>query len=211
MHIAAQVAAIIATGYLLGSIPTANIVMHLARHRDLRKVGTGSVTSTAVMLHGGRLIGSVSLAGEIIKTFICLAVAYYISGGELWGMLLMLVAASVGQIWSVWLGGAGGRGQTIFATGFVVLCPLPFLLSVLVLGALVLTTKRFFLSNLVWHLITPPILLLAYLFNPAVFGLGEHHWGYAATAAVLCAFFLIKNRPQSDDIIQTQAWGTYSR
>ena len=211
MHIAAQVAAIIATGYLLGSIPTANIVMRLARHRDLRNLGTGSVTSTAVMLHGGRLIGSISLAGEIIKTLICLTVAYFISGGELWAMLLMLVVASVGQIWSVWLGGAGGRGQKIYATGFVVLCPLPFLLTVLELGILVFTTKRFYFSNVVWHLITPPMLLLAYAFNPAVFGLGEHTWGYSATAAVLCAFFLIKNRPESDDIIQTQAWGTYSR
>jgi glycerol-3-phosphate acyltransferase PlsY len=211
MNTAAQVAAIIAAGYLLGSIPIAYIVMRLARSRDLRRIGTGSVTSTAVMLHGGRLIGSISLASEIIKTFICLTAAYYISGGELWAMLLVLVIASIGQIWSIWLRGAGGRGQTIFVAGFVVLCPLPFLLSIAVLATLFFTTRRFYFSNVAWHLITPPMLLLAYKFNPAVFGLGEHTWGYAATAAVLCVFFLIKNRPQSDDIIQTQAWGTYSR
>jgi len=67
----AQLFAVIATGYLLGSIPTANIVMRLFRKQDLRQIGTGNVTSTAVMIHGGRLPGSVSLAGEIIKTFWC--------------------------------------------------------------------------------------------------------------------------------------------
>jgi len=211
VNTAAQVAAIIAAGYLLGSIPIAYIVMRLARSRDLRRIGTGNVTSTAVMLHGGRLIGSFSLAGEIIKTFICLTVAYYISDGELWAMLLMLVIASIGQIWSIWLGGAGGRGQTLFVAGFVVLCPIPFLASVAVLATLFFTTRRYFFSNVVWHLVAPPMLLLSYKFNPAVFGLGEHTWGYAATAAVLSVFFLIKNRPQSDDFLQTQALGTYSR
>ncbi len=211
MNIVAQVAIVIVSGYLLGSIPTANIVMRLARHRDLRKIGTGSVTSTAVMLHGGRLIGSISLASEIIKTFICLTIAYYVSGGALWAMLLMLVIASFGQIWSIWLGWSGGRGQTLFVAGFLVLCPLPFLASVAVFAALFLATKRYYFSNVAWHLIAPPMLLLAYKFNPAIFGLGEHTWGYAATAAVLCAFFLIKNRLKSDDFVQAQALGTYSR
>ena len=203
--------AIIAIGYLLGSIPTAQIVMRLFTKQDLRKVGTGNITSTAVMIHGGRLPGSLSLFGEILKTFICIAIAYYVSGGQLWAMLLMLVAASVGQIWSVWLKWAGGRGQTIFATGFIVLCPIPFLISVMFLGLILFTTKRFLFSNLIWHLIAPPMLLLALLFNPAMFELGEHSWGYAVTAAVLCAFFFIKNRPATDDIVHSHAWGAYSR
>lgn len=204
------VIATIAIGYLLGSIPIAYIMMRVFRKQDIRKLGTGNVTSTAVMIHGGRLCGSLSLIGEILKTFLCLSIAHLLVG-ELWAYLLILVAASVGEIWSIWLRGAGGRGQTIFATGFLVLCPLPFLLSVLCLALVFFTTKRFFLSNQIWHLITPPMLLLALLFNPAMFGIGEHHWGYAITGAVLCSFFFIKHRVAADDIIQAQAWGTYSR
>ena len=200
----------IAIGYLLGSIPTANIVMRLSRKQDLRKVGTGNVTSTAVMIHGGRLFGSLSLLGEVLKAFLCLFIAYLLVG-ELWAYLLMLVAASVGQIWSIWLGGAGGRGQTIFVTGFLVLCPVPFLLAVLLSVLVFFTTKRFYLSNQILHLIIPLVLLLATLFNPTIFGPGELSCGYAITSAVLCSFFFIKNQPNTDDIIQTQVWGTYSR
>jgi len=73
------------------------------------------------------------------------------------------------------------------------------------------TTKRFNLSNQTFHVVTPLTLMLANLFNPAMFGLGQHSWGYAITGTVLCAFFFIKHRVAADDIIQAQAWGTYSQ
>ena len=210
MNTATQVLAVVASGYFLGSIPTAHIVMRIFKKRDLRQIGTGNVTSTAVMIHGGKIPGAISLIGEILKTFLCIYVAYLIAG-ELWAYLLMLVIASVGEIWSVWLKGNGGKGQTIFVTGFVVLCPLPFLISVLCLVLMFLVTKRFFISNMIWHLIAPPVMLLALLLNPAIFNLGERSWYYAITAAVLCSIFFFKNRSVNDDIVQSHAWGAYSR
>jgi glycerol-3-phosphate acyltransferase PlsY len=210
MNLATQVIAILAAGYLVGSIPVAHIVMRVSRKQDLREIGTGNITSTAVMIHGGKLPGSISLIGEILKTFLCIYIAYLLVG-ELWAYLVMLVIASIGQIWSIWLKGKGGKGQTIFVTGFMVLCPLPFLISVGCMLVLFLVSKRFLLSNQVWHLIAPPLMLLALLFNPAMFGLGEHSWGYAVTAGVLCSFFFMKNQVANDDIVQSHAWGTYSR
>jgi glycerol-3-phosphate acyltransferase PlsY len=201
---------IVTIGYLLGSIPTAYIMMYLFKKQDLRKLGTGNVTSTAVIIHGGKLPGILSLLGEIFKTFLCLFIAYLLVN-ELWAYLVMLIAASVGQMWSIWLHGAGGRGQAIFVTGFLVLSPIPFMLAGLCFLFVFFTTKRLYLSNQIFHFVTPIMLMLANLFNPAMFGLGRHSWGYAAAAAVLCALFLIKHRPESDDIIQSQALGAYSR
>jgi len=202
--------AIIAIGYFLGSIPTANIVMSLWKRQDLRKLGTGNVTSTAVIIHAGKLPGTLSLLGEILKTFLCLFIAYILVG-ELWAYLVILISAAVGEIWSIWLGGAGGRGQTIFATGFVVLCPVPFLLACLSFFLSLFITKRLHLSNQIFHFVTPPMLILANFYNPSFLNIGEHSWGYAITGVVLCAIFFIKHRADTDDIIQTQAWGTYSR
>ena len=119
---------IVAIGYLLGSIPTAYIMMYLSKKQDLRKLGTGNVTSTAVIIHGGKLPGALSLLGEIFKTFLCLFIAHLLVG-ELWAYLVIMASAAVGETWSIWLGGAGGRGQTIFVTGFLVLCPIPFMLA----------------------------------------------------------------------------------
>lgn len=202
--------AVAAIGYLLGSIPVAYVLMQLFTKRDLRKVGTGNVTSTAVVLHAGRLPGALSLLGEILKTFLCIFIAHILVG-ELWAYLVIVVSASAGQIWSIWLRGSGGRGQTIFATSLLVLCPLPFLLAVLCLVVSLVVTRRFYLSNQIFHLVTPLMLMLANLFNPAMFGLGQQSWGYAIAGLLLCAMFFVKNRPDTDDIIQTQAWGTYSR
>lgn len=202
--------AIIAIGYLIGSIPTANIMMHVFTRKDLRHVGTGNVTSTAVMIHAGKLPGALSIIGEILKTFLCIAIAGLLVH-ELWAYLLILVAASVGQIWSIWLGWTGGRGQTIFATGFMVLCPVAMSLAALTFVGSLLITRRFYLSNIIFHLLAPLCLLLAWFFNPLPFGLGYHSWGYSLACAVLCLFFFIKNQPETDDIIQTQAWGSYSR
>jgi hypothetical protein len=44
-----------------------------------------------------------------------------------------------------------------------------------------------------------------------MFGLGEHSWYYTVTTGVLCSFFFIKNQAANDDIVQSQAWGSYSR
>jgi glycerol-3-phosphate acyltransferase PlsY len=201
---------VIVIGYLIGSIPTANIVMHLFRAQDLRHMGTGNVTSTAVWIHAGRLPGILSLLGEILKTFLCILVAYLLVG-QLWGYLVILISAVVGQIWSVWLKGAGGRGQTMFVTGFLVLCPIPFLLAVLCFAGALFVTRRFNLSNQVFHLVTPLTLLLANFINPLPFGLGYHSWAYAIVGLIFCGLFFLKHRTQRDDIIQTQAWGSYSR
>ncbi|MBN2099705.1 MAG: glycerol-3-phosphate acyltransferase [Dehalococcoidia bacterium] len=209
MNTVLLVGAIIVIGYLIGSVPTANIVMHVFAKKDLRHVGTGNVTSTAVMVHAGKLPGIVSLTGEILKTFLCLAIAGLLVG-DLWAYLLIMVAASVGQIWSVWLGWTGGQAQTIFITGFLVLCPVAMAVAALTFIGSLLITKRFYLSNTVFHLAAPLCLLVAWFFNPVPLGLSYHSWGYALTCALLCGIFLVRHQTDTDDVVQTEAWGGYS-
>jgi glycerol-3-phosphate acyltransferase PlsY len=183
--------------------------MYLFAKKDLRQVGTGNVTSTAVMIHAGKLPGMISLIGEILKTFLCLAIARLLVG-DLWAYLVIMMAASLGQIWSVWLGWTGGQAQTIFITGFLVLCPVAMSLAALTFIGSFLITKRFYWSNTVFHLAAPLCLLLAWFVNPAPFELGYHSWGYALACAVLCGIFLVRHQTDTDDVVQTEAWGGYS-
>ena len=202
--------AIISIGYLLGSIPTANIVMHWFKGRDLRQVGTGNVTSTAVIIHAGKLPGTLSIIGEILKTFLCIFAAYMLVGA-VWAYLVIVIAAAVGEMWSVWLGWSGGQGQTILVTGFLVLCPVPFSLAVACFLCAFLITKRLVLSNQIFHLVTPLALLLAIFFNPHPLGLGQQSWGYAVAGLAFVLLFFLKHRTGSDDVVQSQALGSYSR
>lgn len=209
MNTALYVVAIVGIGYMIGSIPTANIMMRLFANKDLRQVGTGNVTSTAVIIHAGKLPGTLSIIGEILKTLLCIAVARLLVG-DLWAYLLIMIAASVGQIWSIWLGWTGGQAQTIFIVGFLVLCPVPMALAALTFVGSLLVTKRFYFSNTMFHLVAPLCLLLAWVFNPAPFGLGYESWGYALACAILCGIFLARHSANTDDVVQTEAWGGYS-
>ena len=202
--------AIVAIGYLISSIPTANIMMRRFKGQDLRHVGTGNVTSTAVMVHAGRLPGTLSIVGEIFKTFLCIFVAHMLVG-ELWAYLVIVIAAAVGEIWSLWLGWSGGQGQTILVTGLLVLCPVPFALAVATFVCSFLVTKRLVLSNQIFHLVTPLALLLAIIFNPHPLGLGHESWGYAVAGLAFALLFFLKHRTDSDDVVQSQALGSYSR
>jgi glycerol-3-phosphate acyltransferase PlsY len=197
-------------GYVIGSFPTAYVVMRAFTGRDIRAIGTGNVTSTAVTIHGGKLPGTVSLSVEILKVFLCLYIAHILVG-ELWAHLLILASAAVGQIWSVWLKGDGGMGQTIFITGFLVLCPIPFAFAVLVLILALRVTRRAYLSNQIFHIATPFCLTLATVFNPTILGVGDTSWGFSVVGTLFCILFFIKQRRDRDDILQARAWGTYSR
>jgi glycerol-3-phosphate acyltransferase PlsY len=161
------------------------------------------------MIHAGKLPGTLSLIGEILKTLLCLTIASLLVG-DLWAYLLIMIAASVGQIWSVWLGWTGGQAQTIFVTGFMVLCPVAMALAALTFIGSLLVTKRFYLSNTVFHLAAPVCLLLAWFFNPVPLGLGYQSWGYALACTLLCGIFLMRHQADTDDVVQTEARGGYS-
>jgi len=152
----------------------------------------------------------VSLVGEILKAGLCIFIAYLLVD-HLWAYLVIIVAAAVGQIWSVWLNWSGGQGQTILVTGLLVLCPVPFMLAIVCFACSFLITKRFVFSNQVFHLVAPLTLLLALVFNPLPFGLDYHSWGYSMVGLAFSLLFFLKHRTASDDIVQSQAWGTYSR
>ena len=111
-------------GYLIGSVPSGYLSMRLFTGSDIRALGTGNATITAVMIQGGRRPGFVALMLEIFKTAVCLVVAHYLVG-EVWATLVILVAAVFGCNWSIWLKGKGGQGLTIGVFGLFLLNPLP--------------------------------------------------------------------------------------
>ncbi len=70
----------------------------------------------------GRLPGTLSLLGEILKTFVCLSIAGLLAN-DLWAYLLVMLAPSWARSGASGWGGPGAEAQTMFVTGFLVLCP----------------------------------------------------------------------------------------
>lgn len=107
---------VLAGAWLAGSVPFSNIAAHRRAGVDLRDVGTGTVSGTA--LHSVAGFGPLAAAG------VC-DVAKGVVGPVLAGRdrpvlgAAAATAAVAGHNWSPWLGGAGGRGLSVAFGAFL--------------------------------------------------------------------------------------------
>ena len=100
--------ALVAIGYLLGSIPNGVLI---ARHRgvDLRTVGSGNIGATNVARALGRKAGVVVLVLDALKGLIAVLIASVVGATEPW-LAGAGLAAVLGHLFPVWLKLHGGKG-----------------------------------------------------------------------------------------------------
>jgi glycerol-3-phosphate acyltransferase PlsY len=179
-------------GYLIGSIPSSYLSMRYFTGADIRTVGTGNATVTAVLMHGGRRPALVALVAEMAKGVLCVLIAH-IMVGEVWAALVILVAAVFGCSWSIWLKGGGGQGLTIAMSGLALLNILAVLIMAVFYLLPMAVTKRFLLSNRMFRLSIPIVLALWY---------GSWLYGLAGGLLVMPSF--IKQWATGDDVIEAR-------
>jgi len=121
--------------YLAGSFPTAHLVARAFGKKDLRFVGSRTVSATGVYYHVGRWLFWPVAAVDILKVALPVWLGLELGRGVAAASGLTAV---VGHCWPVWLGFRGGRGVTGFLGLWLVLFPpgALWLLAGLVLGRL---------------------------------------------------------------------------
>jgi glycerol-3-phosphate acyltransferase PlsY len=98
---------VVASGYLAGAVPFSNLVARRTRGVDLRDVGTGTVSGTALY----RVAGFAPLACGGVLDVAKGAVGPLLAGRDRPVLAAVAAGAAVaGHNWSVFLDGAGGRG-----------------------------------------------------------------------------------------------------
>jgi glycerol-3-phosphate acyltransferase PlsY len=179
-------------GYLIGSIPSSYLSMRLFTGKDIRTIGTGNATVTAVLLHGGKRPALVAFVAEMAKAGICILIAHLMVG-EAWAGLVILVAAVMGCSFSIWLRGGGGQGMTIGVSGLVLIN----VLAVIIMAALyivpLVVTRRHVLSNRLFRMSVPVIL-----------GLWYTSWEYALAGCLLVMPSFVKEWIAGDDIVNAR-------
>ena len=102
--------ALIALGYLLGSIPFGVLVTRWKLGVDVRAQGSGNIGATNVARAGGKKLGALVLALDALKglgpTWASLALA----PGQRWLHAGVALAAFSGHVFPVWLKFRGGKG-----------------------------------------------------------------------------------------------------
>ena len=63
-------AAVVVLGYLLGSCPWGHWLVHLIKHEDIRKVGSGNIGATNVWRTYGRWLGAPVVLLDVLKGFV---------------------------------------------------------------------------------------------------------------------------------------------
>jgi glycerol-3-phosphate acyltransferase PlsY len=121
---------LIASAYILGSIPFALVIGRGFYHVDVRKHGSGNIGTTNVFRVLGKRAGIIVFIGDFVKGFLPVFLATQLVEGDNTAVVAVLTAgaAIIGHTWSIFLGGKGGKGVATGGGTVMALMPLQFLL-----------------------------------------------------------------------------------
>ncbi|HXY68703.1 MAG TPA: glycerol-3-phosphate acyltransferase [Gemmatimonadales bacterium] len=173
--------ALAVAAYLLGSLPSAYLVVRFAKGPDLRAVESGSVGAlNAFRATGQGWVGVVVLILDVLKG----ALAVLLAGGGAGLMTQALCAALVvvGHNYPVWLRGRGGKGLAAAAGALTVITPLSVPLWGVVWGLGYVASG---------YIVVGTIAATAIL--PLLVGLWAG-WAYALAALPVCLLVLARQR-----------------
>jgi acyl phosphate:glycerol-3-phosphate acyltransferase len=189
-------------GYLLGSVPTAYLLVRWQSQLDIRRSGSGNVGAlNSFEVTGRRWVGAAVLFVDAAK-----GAGAVLLAGQIWEdprcMLVAGVGAVLGHTVSIWIGLRGGRGLATGA-GVVALVAWPGVLCWLALWAI----ARAFRRGMQVANATATVVLLAALFvvpgtilAPGIVRGAETPWVRGSLAAIFLLILAKLLRPVLEEV-----------
>lgn len=141
---AVDVAITILIGYLVGSIPIANLVAARRARIDLRSVGDRNPGYWNARETLGKRAAVPVFVGDVAKGTIAALVGMALAAPGVWGLAVVGTgAAMVGHAFPVFARFRGGRSILTFVGGAAVFAPLPFAITIALLLAVFAITRSF--------------------------------------------------------------------
>ena len=153
-------ALILATAYLLGSIPFGYILVRLFLHQDIRATGSGNIGATNVARSGARGLGMATLALDALKGAAAVLLAKHLAPGNLDIAALAAVFAILGHVFPIWLGFKGGKGVATALGVYLALSWPTALASLAVFIIALILTKYVSLASILGALVLPIFFML---------------------------------------------------
>ncbi len=132
--------------YLTGSIPIGVLLARL-KGKDPRRTGSGNIGATNVMRSAGKVLGIVTLVGDILKGFVPTFIAVQL-GVPAFIIALVGLAAFSGHLFPIFLKFKGGKGVATGAGVFLAINPLVILISFIIFVIVFLIWKYVSLGSL---------------------------------------------------------------
>lgn len=105
-------AAALACGYFLGSIPFGLLLTQVAGTADIRSIGSGNIGATNVLRTGRKGLAAATLILDVLKGTAAVLLADWAAGRP--GGLAAGIGAVLGHLWPVWLQFRGGKGVATY-------------------------------------------------------------------------------------------------
>lgn len=176
-----RIVALAIAAYLIGSLPSAYVVVRLFRGTDLRAVESGSVGAlNAFRATGAGWIGLVVLLLDVGKGMLAVVLAG--DGAGLATLSLVTALAVAGHNWPIWLGGKGGKGLATAAGALTLVTPLSVPLWGVIWGLGYVASGYIALG-----------IVLATALLPVALGVFAG-WAYALAALPACLLILFRHR-----------------
>jgi acyl phosphate:glycerol-3-phosphate acyltransferase len=139
-----EVAVTIVVGYLIGSIPIANLVAARRAKVDLRDVGDRNPGFWNAREALGLRAAMPVFVGDTAKGVAAAAVGSVLADPGVWGLAYVgCAAAMVGHAFPVFAHFRGGRSILTFAGGAAVFATIPFAITIALIGATFLIRRSF--------------------------------------------------------------------
>jgi len=183
-------AAFLAFGYALGSIPFGLLLTRFAGLGDIRSIGSGNIGATNVLRTGRKGLAALTLLLDGAKGTAAVLLASHLAGPD--AALMAGHGAVLGHLFPAWLGFRGGKGV---ATGLGVLLGLDWRIGLgacLVWLAMAAIFRRSSLSSLTAFAAAPILALyLPLLWAPGGEAIGDRQ--LALLAAIIAALIWFKH------------------
>jgi glycerol-3-phosphate acyltransferase PlsY len=160
---------LVAVAYLLGSLPSALLVVNLTTGKDIRREGSGNVGAANATRTGGLVAGAVVTIMDVLKGVLPVWAMSMLNPASPW-IAAALVAAVVGHCYPIWLRFHGGKGVATAFGGYLFLSLTAALTAMGVWIVVLLVGRRVSLASLAATVSFP--ILLVFMDRPAAAVLG---------------------------------------
>jgi acyl phosphate:glycerol-3-phosphate acyltransferase len=193
----------LAAGYLIGSFPTAYVVVRHKAGVDIRKSGSGNVGARNTFdVTGSKYLGVIVLLLDAAKG----AIATLLPFAFPWGSPVLAIACGMGAIaghnYPVWLRFHGGRGLATAVGVMLIFGWMYILLWCLLWTGGYLISRSILRGNILASLfVTPVLLLLPEGFMQSMSFVAITQEEFLLTSCILCILILLRHHGEIRNIL----------
>ncbi|HMN32966.1 MAG TPA: glycerol-3-phosphate 1-O-acyltransferase PlsY [Chitinophagaceae bacterium] len=159
---------LIILAYLLGSIPSAVWISKYFFDIDIRDYGSGNAGATNTFRVLGKKAGSFVFAIDMLKGFLAVDLAYFISRYQMDSMALtnfqviLGLAAVIGHIFPIWANFKGGKGIATLFGMILAIQPIVAVCLIIVFMLMLLVTRYVSLSSIAASIAFPVMIFFIF-------------------------------------------------